>query len=1092
MSNYTPQGDIYFLYQYYRLSDHELTVIHLKDKVLETNECFFEGYINFTFQNCQFKNKFHFGVEGDRLPEDKRGTAENTEPMPPYGNNVLSFENCIFEKFFEVQDNCIVTFKNCTFKNTIDEEYPIKFFTNVKVEFIDCFISCSIEGRYGTEVKFNNCQFIESRFSAVTITDHSSVLMTGGGKTGSEAVPGAFLSVSGNSEGAVTSLSGIIRAVGPVFEATNNSRLTVSNIEGIAGANPATITVLSGSKMICRNIRQIKNGLLKSLPVVVNGSELYMYDGELIQSGDVVFSIINSTVQCIQYKYIYGGGHPVLNISSNSNVLFKNIFKIQTFTGGYEAINIVDSNGVFEKILVITSPWDQTVLGNGTGELIFRDVDLIENTAQDAVKIIGGYRAYAYNVKEIKAIKTAVVVETNGVFEDFDGILREGQQNGMRINSDGMIRIVRLTDKIKGVENGILGENGVYDLREINIIEGDQKGINLTDCRGVIRAVKKITGISDDAVTFQGCSGPTEWIDIEEITSNNKRAMVFYNDIGTMRLVKIKTIYAPNDVAMYIDITDNILLVKDCETIKSDKNDAIYFEVTGSTTQFNGIKEILSKEKYSVGGTITSPAFVEFRDISKIESLENITINLTINGELRWRDIDLIQSLPKIAVLLTLNNGIFQSFNVKEIISDAKKAIELLLSNNSNVLINTFETISSSQDVAIQISAEQHDSIKILNGLLITSALDTFSGNCSGELLVSNIDLISSSSGSAINLSGNGESTPHIEFTEIEKITSGGNSGCVIINSNGGYSGLKEIKEIIGNGGVVLSGTGAGRAEIIECPIINSISGASALSCSDMDYCHVIYYKNRGSITVGSATSAIILVANAGIIIKHADIIGISTGGIGGSSTPAIQIENSNNLHAIIRIADVTSIDGAIFVKGSYKTEIVSVVVTKNGINVDESYRVDIYGCSVTGTLSLSDSKVSIEKTTFNNNTTLSGVSLAAIKTIFSGDVIAINSAIQLMQSTISGDFRADADTGIIGVGGNLTEPIGLGSAILCNAGVTPDISSTLANLISLQGDVVGLISLFGASYINMNGPIQNRGSMTLITDTAPSILHNE
>ncbi len=819
------QGDIRDLYAYYRLGNHEQTVVKVKTKVFAKEEVFFEGYMGWSFEDCQFSERFHFGVEGNRLAEDTRGTPENLDPFPPYGHNNLHFKGCTFRSFFQIEDNCVVVFKDCEFlqldNETEEDKRRYEVNRNCRVEFHDCTFRCDSYVQSNTEAKFFNCTFEECQEIKLEVSGQSTATVHGG--SAGDPTLGAWLRVTSGSDVVLDSLSGIVKSESPAVSVSGRSKCRLYNIGGIQGGQPTAVEVAGQSRLEARTIGEWKSAQGKTLTVA--DSEVFIYGVGRMQGADICMDATAGIIRAWDVQEVEGQGHPCVQATGGSEITMRSCVKVES--QGKEAFKISDSDLNLSDIATISCSFNAAVECSGEGEAFLRHIGIINNSAEDGVTVKEGYTLHMTSVEQVTAQRDALVCESGGTIDDYSGVMREGQRYGAYIHGSGHLNLRGLEDRLYGVEIGLHVNVGSYDLRDLVKVESATKAMVLTSGRGFVSALDEVTS-PQDAVTVTDSSGPTEWQDVTKITSDGGKALSINGAAGQLKMVSIGEITAPADVAIALNTSD-------------------------ASLWFNQIPRIESTAASAISGTLGENSFAELGDIELVNSPAASAVQLSVDGELRLKDVIEITSPAATAVQLSVSEtGQVQILRGEKVESAAGSAIGGSCSGEL-VVRGTQELISASS-AAVGISGgEEKTHIELAKITSITSGAGdgvAVSGNM-GATILRRIASIESGSGNGVSLSGN--SSGRADIVDCPQIQGGAGVGVSLTDIQ-----LARLRCFGSRGTVQGSSTGlAVQNTTLELASYASIQGGSVgVSVDNSNGHRTVSLEDVSSIVGGTALSA--------------------------------------------------------------------------------------------------------------------------------------------------------------------------------------------------------------------------------------------
>lgn len=788
------KGDIRDLYAYYRFTDHEMTNITLKDASLTKEEVWFEGHMSWTFVKCTFTKPFHYGVEGAHLTEDTRGTVENEEPFPPYGSNGLNFTDCTMTETFEIKDNCVAVFVRCIFTENITIE------DNSKVEFIECTFAKGVNFKLFCEAKFTRCNLTQEDF-CIDAADHCNFHFNNcvHGNPTDKAAFGFDNDCKAvfHSEDKVS-----MSAVKEVFKLNNACVVKVYNYGAISSVDLPMAHVLDNSKIEIYETAHLSSDGSDIFKVV--DSEMYMKEVEYCGCpvGRPIYAE-NSLVRSIGVDLIKGeDGIAIEAIDSEVSIVNTPIIQSAKSIAIYATNSKVALSDITEKIF---SALQTAVYADGTTEMIVRRCPLIESGQKIAIYIDNGAWLSCIDVDVVlSGAATAIKVLNGGRWTDKTGTRREGIEYGLDA-TDATIEIDTVDRYVSAEFVGIQLVNCGYDIRNVALIEGLLGGFHTTNGQGVVFNLGDILGTEGPGVLVNGASGPTEWDTISLIEASTAAAWVVSGDLYGLRGANIGT-------------------------VKSELEKAIVWNQTGGDVFLYNVDTIESKEEVAVECTVYGR--LRFEKVNSITSEEKEAMFVTVvGGEAFFNDIVTIESPMKTALTITVNSGEAHFNEVQHVVSEQEGAIALTVAEGATLRYNEFNDITSEMGTAME-------------------------GTVSGELIVTNGVVIESQMASGVLLDGEGATYSFVRFADIGSIKSAQLDDHLVRITSCSYIQLHKISSLeMGTGGAssyiaYLRGNGGnfGRCEVIDCQSFTATKGRGGLYLRDFFDFDIVCSREKGSI----------------------------------------------------------------------------------------------------------------------------------------------------------------------------------------------------------------------------------------------------
>lgn len=989
-------GDIKTLYAYYRFSDYGMTNIGLTEKFLSKEEVWFEGFMDWTFTKCIFNKPFHFGVEGAKLEEDTRGTTENPTPFPGYGSNGLHFNTCAFNEAFEIKDNCVVVFKDCSIGfaegESIPREVPgvpggpvgtapapVVIEDGCRVEFIGCSIEKPIELRDFCEVRFRNCTFKETTYSLL-VENHCKVMLDNCTQAENSEI---FLEVNNDCEVTLNSIPQI-RSEGKNILVTESSVVklftcnlmeTFKNRPGDPGAS--VIDVQSGSKFEARYVDTIRGS---KQAIVGNQAEFFMQDiGAITVDKDAKGTVVDLEDSLWRSRRINDIDHinegyaiHAVNTQFSLNEFETIQSKTPTCIVGEDA-----SFEIHNGDLIQTKVGGVAIHLTGEGRSIFHNIATKIKGCSAAIKLTDGPEVYVDTVNQIiSTVASAIVMEGNSSLEVLNVVGEEGEIKGLfngifTYGENNRLRVKNVQEVIRGETlDGIDLTNTLYDLQDIPLITGFLKGAELTNCQGLVSNLGVVEGQTEEGCHIVGISGPTDWDTVTEIYSPMEPGLRFEGGAAQTRMANITEIHSEIQPGMVWDQTGGIATFYDCGSIYS-------LEEAGAR------------------------------------------ITLAAGSSLEMKRVDYVYSLLLEGMVVTCS-GEANFYNGKEIYSEEEKGLVVTTSGVGKVGVHTYDKIWSLEQTALNLNLAAGTSTRFYKVDEISSEEgNAIDGSASGRLSVSDTTTIKTELGVAVKLTS--AARAFIRFEDIDTIRAETPPDDLFEITGCGNLQIHRVGEFAVDTSerylCYLTGPGGnyGRCEVIDCLSWTGSEVRGGLYMRDFFRVEAICSREKGSMSFEKATGVVFGVVNCnGAVANWSEIkdqsgeglnalytYGISTGAphklefwnideIEGNKAVTILTDGVVNLHNLGTIKSPNGDGPALSMEGSGEvrvqrgasgkitieakdndtdaikiTELARVImigvdtgVSKGSITIDDALQVQFYDCTLKGTIKPTNSNV--------------------------------------------------------------------------------------------------------------------------------------
>lgn len=631
MAGEKPKGDIKDLYAYYRFSDHKLTNIVLKDKTLFKSDVWFEGFMDWGFTRCTFTKAFYFGVEGEKLEEDTRGSEENAEPFPPYGSNGLNFDTCTMIKPFEIKDNCVVVFKDCTFNDTLTIE------DNCRVEFIGCTFTKGIIFKTFCDVRFIRCSLTMTDY-AIDAQDHCTFYFSNCTHGNAKDFQFRFTNDCHATFHAVEDTS--ISCEKTVFEVDDSSTVKVYNYTAMRSEDKYVLEMTGNSKFEFFNTSQFS--VEKQTVFKIEDSELFLKDSATCSCGaqGQVLNAVNSHIRVKTF---------VSWLAQESDCIVLDNCKLSMDTGELihsdqgKAINATDSEINTLSVETIDSGQGIAVFLTGTTVSLMRNGTLVNSGQKTAVYIENGAWGQFKETTTITSGNSVAIRVNDARYSDWSGDLRQGLAGGI-VATTSTIELYNLAE-VLGVEGiGISLTDCVYHLSYVVYIFGKLGGIVFTTCKGVFTYCDLIESGEGTAVVLAGCSGPTEWEGVLDIIAPLMPAMVVTGDLYGLRIIRTQRIFSEQNIALSWSQTGGEAYLADVIEITAPLMPAAVFSVAGKL-RVEDVDDITSEESTALTISVTSGE-AHFERVARVTAplATALTVNVSAGALLRYNGFTSVTS----------------------------------------------------------------------------------------------------------------------------------------------------------------------------------------------------------------------------------------------------------------------------------------------------------------------------------------------------------------------------------------------------------------------------------------------------------------
>lgn len=928
-------GDIRDLYAYYRLGDHELTHIKLRDKVYDPKDerdiVYFEGHMRWVFLRCLFKKEFYFGVEGQKLREDDRGTPENPEPFPPYGHNGVRFEDCTFEKTFEIKQDSIVQFKNCTFLESVED---VIIEDRVKAEFVGCtFKNTQLKIGDFCELKVRDTTWDQSSDGRgfLWIYDQTTAQLTG--VQGSD--PQEFwLKIDNGSKVDLFNNDVLEGNQQPALIVDNGSHMRVFNSQGFVCDQSNAVDVLNGSKLECYNLSSITSQQGKALRVENSECLLKDVDSVLSENSEGIFGS-SALIRGFDVTSISSTQSKAISLESGSELFLENGSSITSSQG--VALYVKGSNSKIHGYSSISSGQGTASDFSDSGESFLSDISSISSGQGIAVKV-NGAAVYASNISTISSGNGIAISLNDATYEDKTGNTRSSG-NSLAVDGDSSrISFYDIQSITSGNSIACNLKSCICDFRDLGTIEGLQGGALFEDVIGFISEVDTITSSQGIALEWNGASKPVEVVNITTIEGNIQIGAKIYGEHDHTRISGVDTIKSGVEDGCVFEPSSGTILLENIGTISSEVKRAFVGNIGAPCyAKLAGINSITSSLDTAFSCTISG--FLEAVDIDSITSeiADATNINCT-NGEIKWNNTSSITSQIGQAFVINGTGSFIQFQGVGSVSSEQDKAANITLSDsnffyrdftsitseqedalaldagNGRCVFHTGDSITSSEAKAITINGQAECDI-LFRGISDISAekSDVITGSCEGSLLLKEIDSITSQEGVVVNIQGNSNPDSRIMIEDISDMSSQKPPDDMIEINQAYFISLKRISSISAEQAsryaVYLQGIGSGNGliEVIDCTDVSVQEGAGGVFCRDAETSVVKNLSEKGKISVqkSSGGAGALGFFSTGAYVRNWSELSVEEG-----PAPGFYCFNNAFKDAVVFIGQVDKISG--------------------------------------------------------------------------------------------------------------------------------------------------------------------------------------
>lgn len=780
------KGDIRDLYAYYRFSDHALTVIKLKEKSLKKEEVWFEGHMNWTFVSCVFQEPFHFGVSGDRLEEDTRGTEENPEPMPPYGHNAVRFEGCEFNSPFDIKKDSIAIFLNCDINSGVEN---LVLDDSVKAEFINCNIESKISIKNYSQVKFRDCNFSQTSSSFIEMENHSTVKINNCNPNGIAQEDWVY--AENDCEVIIYSCPSTFRAQRNVVHVVENSLAKIYSCSGLEATQGSALKGEDNSKIEVRDIVNILS--TQENAVNLNDSQLYSSECNVFSSS--TSQAINAVSSDIRLK-------DTITIESSQsqaiNLIYGTFYGLninEIVSQQNKAVQAFQTDIVLDNISSINAPMDDAVSVEGSSKLVLKRSGTVSSEQGDGIVSRNGVQVYIDNVNTIESQQgVAIRCSVDSLIDVKDCTLIDGQLWGI-YGEDSTVTVSHVTSVESPGGKGVHLIDCSVDINNSVVSATADHAIRLENCKGVLYSLSA-TSQQGDGLKINSCSGNFEITGVSNFSSQSSYGVYLLGDLRNIRLQDIENISSQDSSAFVIDATSGNIIVKDINTISTNSGDALQVSLSSANLTLSTFTQVSSESGQALSCSVTNSSKVIIENLDEITSSEDVALNVSGNSseivirsigditsnestalniagsdsEILVRDINSLASDKGKALYTELTSSKCKIDDVISIFSKENTAVDMVLSSCS-VIFSDIEDIESEDGKGWAINASN----SFFKGDKINSivsekdnALDI--EYASGELKLSGLPTIVSTEGTGVNVSVSSNGKVH--FAKIGDISS--------------------------------------------------------------------------------------------------------------------------------------------------------------------------------------------------------------------------------------------------------------------------------------------------------------------------------
>ena len=761
----TAKGDIRDLYAYYRLSDHEMTNIALKNKVHQRVPVWFEGHMNWTFKKCTFKEAFYFGVEGDKLEEDTRGTDLNPEPYPPYGHNGLNFSNCSLGKSFEIQNNCNVVFYDCSFESVDDEELVVTIGDSCRVEFINCSFKCALTFDEYCDVNFRNCSFEESESHFIKATNHCKIVVDKCDL--SQAPEGIFFDIENDCSLSIYACDSIASEA-DLFHIVGQSHLKLTDISSIT--SDARCFVVTDSKIEALGVTSMVSGDEKLIEC--SGSEVFIRGTTSMSAMQEIIQGDNSLIRLSDISDISSSQNNCFDLA-DSKIYCSHLPRVfayrvcflgeDTFVELTDATNLLGRDGIFHL--------------SGLGVANIRSVDSMTSELGDAISLSGGYKLFLDGTDVLAAPQGKALVGQEAEFQ-----LKNVNQITSRLGAvsaeDSFFLLYDVGDITADVGSPCIQvQGGSYDIKNISSITGASGGVLANSSKGVLDTVEEIVSSNGVAVEVNNCSGPTEWSGIGLISSDADTAFVVTGDVNKFRVSGVGAIISSGGAGVSWTQTTGTASIYAISTISAGDGTAAEFDLSDDSELYLSlIGDILATTDSALKLTTSGYSKARFKDLGGLESQEGIPLLIEASQQSDiaiWGVTGEITTIEEDACVVGAQNEavvVLKEFSGASSVEG--QTLVISAENSASITAKELGNLSSQgEGNTVVLFVDEEAGIKLQSITDIDSEVGVaVSGEVNGSLILDDVANIRTVEGQAVSISGSGVKS-NVKMTRISSIS---------------------------------------------------------------------------------------------------------------------------------------------------------------------------------------------------------------------------------------------------------------------------------------------------------------------------------
>jgi hypothetical protein len=783
--------DLYDALEYYILGDYEKRSMTLKDRVLSRDDLYLEGYISLRLIDCIFNKAFYTGTEGSRFESDTRGTGENPEPYPPYGENSLYFDGCEFFEEIYIRKDCTVIFKDCTFNRNIEISERCRF------EFINClFKQPELNVDDFCEGKFLNCSHIGADW-IVHLDNNCRVHYEGGTPQGAAKY---WAYVDNNSVLVIHGVEANLSGAKYGLLATNESQIQIINLGdfGVTSVQQPAIYADKGSNIEIRKINKIES--IEADAVVIIDAVAKISDitdkisstqgrGLYVNTSDISYGTAECRIKNVTDSISSVQGAAAISIK-DSILQLLNVDKIN----GTQCPALLLDGEVkvyIRSVDTIISEIEDAIYASGNGVLICEHCATITSELKHAINASNGFEFQFNNVDEIIAQLDIAILLNSCKYYDKIGSLRSSTLVEALDLTNCDVQLYSIDEISSTTTYAVNMTSCVYDLKDIPLITGMTGAAVYTSCRGMQHNIASYTCDSGNAVVVSGCSGPTEWTAITSISAADGDALVLSGDLKQFKAYGLGSIDSTQGSAISGSFSGTLVTFENITMIESDQGDALDITMTSGRLVLKTLPTVQSNMGKAFSVDVDN---LEMYDVQNITSMEGDAFVLTVNGEGRIADSPVLASsqsgkagdisfagnvvvhnmgdfTTQSTTSLTLNiSGAAKIIGVGDVTSTDGVGLDLDVSG-INVVLKSFGNIASTSQTGASISIFGSSVAMLDFGTIRSTQGKGLELNISGrDVSLRDFGNISSTQGTALDLDISGQDIVLREFSNATSV----------------------------------------------------------------------------------------------------------------------------------------------------------------------------------------------------------------------------------------------------------------------------------------------------------------------------------